>query len=189
MESLVAWNSDVAPSGDGGAPARRDEAADAAHAADDHGDGHRAHLGRAGANTEPAQVKGDLAIFSAVVFLLLVIILRKFAWGLIAAALEKREHHIADKKSPEPRRPTTKRRPFWPTTRRSSTRRSWKFAEFWTKHNATPRTPSKRPWRKPARKRRPKALMSCATSRPQRHSEMRREFAVRRRGSGVGLGR
>lgn len=69
--------------------------ADAAHAADDHGDGHGAHLGHAGANTDPAQVKGDLAIFSAVVFLLLVIILRKFAWGPIAAGLEKREGHIA----------------------------------------------------------------------------------------------
>lgn len=67
---------------------------DAAHAAD-HGDSHGAHLGHTDANTDPAQVKGDLAIFSAVVFLLLVIILRKFAWGPIAAGLEKREGHIA----------------------------------------------------------------------------------------------
>jgi F-type H+-transporting ATPase subunit b len=54
-----------------------------------------AHLGHAGANTQPEEVKGDLAIFSAVVFLLLVVILRKFAWKPISEGLEKREHHIA----------------------------------------------------------------------------------------------
>lgn len=65
-------------------------------AADDHHDDHGSHgLGHAGANTKPDQIKGDLAIFSAIVFLLLVVILRKFAWGPIAAGLEKREHHVA----------------------------------------------------------------------------------------------
>jgi F-type H+-transporting ATPase subunit b len=60
---------------------------------DEHGEHHG--LGHAGANTKPDEVKGDLAIFSAIVFLLLVVILRKFAWGPIAAGLEKREGHIA----------------------------------------------------------------------------------------------
>jgi len=75
---------------------------------DDHGDDHAGHdhaghdhddhhgLGHAGASSAPDEVKGDLAIFTAIVFLLLVIILRKFAWGPIAAGLEKREHNIAD---------------------------------------------------------------------------------------------
>lgn len=67
--------------------------ADAAHA-DEHHDDH-GHLGHAGVSTKPDEVKGDLAIFSAIVFLLLVVILRKFAWGPIAAGLDKRENHIA----------------------------------------------------------------------------------------------
>jgi len=68
------------------------------HAADSHaGGGHDDHahgIGHGDPSTDPSEVKGDLAIFSAVVFLLLVVILRKFAWGPIAAGLEKREHHI-----------------------------------------------------------------------------------------------
>lgn len=63
-----------------------------AHGHDDHGGGHG--LGHGHPNTEPLEVKSDMAIFSAVVFLLLVVILRKFAWGPIAAGLEAREHHI-----------------------------------------------------------------------------------------------
>jgi F-type H+-transporting ATPase subunit b len=68
-------------------------AADSHDAHDDHGAGHG--LGHAGASEDPGEVKTDLAIFTAIVFLLLVIILRKFAWGPIAAGLEKREHHVA----------------------------------------------------------------------------------------------
>lgn len=64
-----------------------------AHAGHDHDEHHG--LGHAGVNTKPDEVKGDLAIFSAIVFLLLVVILRKFAWGPISAGLEKREGHIA----------------------------------------------------------------------------------------------
>lgn len=65
------------------------------HAHHDHEHGDHAHLGHADANVDPGEVKKDLAIFSAVVFLLLVVILRKFAWGPITAGLEKREGHIA----------------------------------------------------------------------------------------------
>jgi F-type H+-transporting ATPase subunit b len=62
---------------------------------DDHAHGAHAHLGHAEASTDPGEIKTDLAIFSAIVFLLLMVILRKFAWGPIASGLEKREGHIA----------------------------------------------------------------------------------------------
>lgn len=42
------------------------------------------------------QVKGDLTIWTAAVFLLLMIILWKFAWGPLAEGLDKREQHIGD---------------------------------------------------------------------------------------------
>jgi F-type H+-transporting ATPase subunit b len=42
------------------------------------------------------QVKGDLTIWTAAVFLLLMFILWKFAWGPLAEGLDKRERHIAD---------------------------------------------------------------------------------------------
>lgn len=82
------------------APAKNAHAKDAhdgGHGAGEHGGGGHDHgLGHGSPNLEPHEVKGDLAIFSAVVFLLLVVILRKFAWGPIASGLEAREHHIAE---------------------------------------------------------------------------------------------
>lgn len=45
--------------------------------------------------SSPAEFVPDLAIFTFIVFLLLVAILLKFAWGPIAAALEQREKNIA----------------------------------------------------------------------------------------------
>lgn len=47
-------------------------------------------------NTSPLEFKKDLAIWTAVVFLVLLAVLWKFAWGPIAQGLEKREHQIAD---------------------------------------------------------------------------------------------
>ncbi|REJ65041.1 MAG: ATP synthase F0 subunit B [Planctomycetota bacterium] len=44
----------------------------------------------------PLDWRADLAIFSAVVFLLLLAILWKFAWGPISQALDRREQNIAD---------------------------------------------------------------------------------------------
>ena len=38
----------------------------------------------------------DLAVFSAIVFLLLLAVLGKFAWPTITAALDERERKIAD---------------------------------------------------------------------------------------------
>ncbi len=40
--------------------------------------------------------RSDLAIWTAVVFLLLLVVLRKFAWGPIVQGLQKRERAIAD---------------------------------------------------------------------------------------------
>lgn len=43
-----------------------------------------------------ADWKSDLAVYSFVVFLILMAILTKFAWKPISAALDKREHTVAD---------------------------------------------------------------------------------------------
>jgi F-type H+-transporting ATPase subunit b len=47
------------------------------------------------AGSDPLAVDPDLAIWTAVVFFLLLAVLWKFAWGPIVASLEKREHSIA----------------------------------------------------------------------------------------------
>jgi F-type H+-transporting ATPase subunit b len=76
--------------------------ADAAH--DSHGQagpdakGHdaHAHIGSDGVSKDPADFKTDLAIWTVVVFLVLLGVLRKFAWGPIMAGLEKRERTVAE---------------------------------------------------------------------------------------------
>ena len=73
-------------------------AADDEHAHDDHGHGdhdHHAHIGALGANTDPSEFRTDLAIYTFIVFVLLLAILWKFAWGPIVAGLERREQRIA----------------------------------------------------------------------------------------------
>ena len=65
-----------------------DEHGAAAHGADD---GHGAH-----ANTNPLSIDPDLAIFTFIIFALLAVILRKFAWGPIRDAVEQRERRIAE---------------------------------------------------------------------------------------------
>lgn len=45
----------------------------------------------------PLSYDPDLAIFTAVIFLLLLLVLGKFAWGPIIEALDKRENSLADK--------------------------------------------------------------------------------------------
>jgi len=47
-------------------------------------------------NANPLTFKSDLAIWTAVVFLVLLVILWRFAWGPIADGLEKREGRIAE---------------------------------------------------------------------------------------------
>lgn len=78
---------------------------DGEHGIAEHGDTHGAFhdptdLSHQNASSEldsPAQFKSDLAIWTFVVFLLLLLILAKFAWGPIIAGLEKREQGIAAK--------------------------------------------------------------------------------------------
>jgi F-type H+-transporting ATPase subunit b len=71
-----------------------------AHTAEEHaaeaGHGHGEHIGAKGVNMSPEEFKQDLAIWTFVVFLLLLAILWRFAWGPILAGLEKREHRIAE---------------------------------------------------------------------------------------------
>jgi F-type H+-transporting ATPase subunit b len=62
------------------------------HGAEGHG--HDEHA--ASGSPKPLKVDPDLAIWTAVVFLVLLAILGKFAWGPIVAALEAREQGIAD---------------------------------------------------------------------------------------------
>ena len=61
-------------------------------------DGHD-HIGHADAGAQledPTELKWDLAVWSAVVFVLLLSVLWKFAWGPISEALDGREQHIRD---------------------------------------------------------------------------------------------
>ncbi len=73
--------------------------AGSAYAEDDHHGHDPADLshqnGTAGLHS-PAQFKSDLAIWSLVVFLLLLLILGKFAWGPVMDGLAKREQSVAD---------------------------------------------------------------------------------------------
>jgi F-type H+-transporting ATPase subunit b len=63
------------------------------------GDGHAAHddIGYVPTpSTDPAEFRGDLAIWSFAVFVLLAGLLAKFAWKPILEGLDKRERGIAD---------------------------------------------------------------------------------------------
>lgn len=63
-----------------------------------HGE-HGEEIGMAGASatlTKPEEFRSDLAIVSFIIFLLLLAILTKFAWGPIVQGLEKREQTIAE---------------------------------------------------------------------------------------------
>ncbi len=63
------------------------------------GDSHAAHedIGYVPTpSTDPAELKGDLAIWSFAVFLILMLLLTKFAWKPIMEGLDKRERGIAE---------------------------------------------------------------------------------------------
>ncbi len=78
-----------APSHPPAAAEHHDAVHDAAHG------GHAAHIGEPHGKQSPEEFKTDLAIWSFVVFLLLLAVLWRFAWGPIVTGLEKREHNIA----------------------------------------------------------------------------------------------
>jgi F-type H+-transporting ATPase subunit b len=84
-------------------PAQKDEHAAPAGKAEEHAkaDDHAGHSdhdlshANAGPNqSKPEEWKYDLAIWTLVVFFLLMLVLGKFAWGPISDGLEKREHSI-----------------------------------------------------------------------------------------------
>lgn len=54
-----------------------------------------ADAGHGAADTNPLTLDPDLAVFTAIVFLMLLAVLWKFAWGPIAEALDRREQGIA----------------------------------------------------------------------------------------------
>lgn len=62
----------------------------------EHGGAHAHHIGEPHGKVSPEDFKTDLAIWSFVVFLLLLAILWRFAWGPIVAGLDKREERIAE---------------------------------------------------------------------------------------------
>src|SRR5690606_40823548 len=77
-------------------------AQDAADVHDTHEAGDHAHHGDAAdhaegghGNTNPLSIDPDLAVVTAIVFLLLLLVLTKFAWRPIMEGLEKREQHVA----------------------------------------------------------------------------------------------
>jgi F-type H+-transporting ATPase subunit b len=74
------------------------EAAPGVNAADAgaHGSAHPAHIGEDGVSEDPAEFKADLAIYTFLVFLLLLALLKKFAWGPVTEGLERREASIHD---------------------------------------------------------------------------------------------
>src|SRR5687767_84850 len=74
-----------------------DDPAPAEHALDahaPHGDAHGHAIGHSDKKANPLEFQTDLAIWTAVVFVVLLLVLSKFAWGPIVAGLEKREQRI-----------------------------------------------------------------------------------------------
>ena len=54
------------------------------------------HIGHPSGKPDPLEFQKDLAIWTAVIFGVLLLVLRKFAWGPIVEGLEKREQRIAE---------------------------------------------------------------------------------------------
>jgi F-type H+-transporting ATPase subunit b len=72
------------------------EAAGEQEKAPAHTGGHQTHIGTEGVSNDPAEFKSDLAIFTFLVFALLLGLLYKFAWGPVTEGLERRELSIRD---------------------------------------------------------------------------------------------
>jgi F-type H+-transporting ATPase subunit b len=84
----------VASAADEAAKAPAAGHAEPAHADASHGDA--GHGGHGPVNLSPMTNDPDLAIYTLVVFLVLFLVLAKFAWKPIAEGLDKREQGIAD---------------------------------------------------------------------------------------------
>lgn len=61
-----------------------------------HGGGHKDLLGQTDTNEKPEEFKLDMAIYTLIVFVLLMLLLRVFAWGPITDGLDKRETKVAE---------------------------------------------------------------------------------------------
>lgn len=94
------WGADKAPAAETAAEKPHADKHDDKHAGGDHGhhDPHDLSHKNATPNIAAAQdLKFDMAIATFVVFMLLLLILGKFAWGPIMEGLDKRERSIEDK--------------------------------------------------------------------------------------------
>jgi len=80
-----------------------------------HGADHGDH-GSAGVN--PLVFKSDLAIWTFVVFLVLLAVLWKYAWGPLSEALDRREQGIRGSSS-RPNSPTSRPKSCWPNMNKS----------------------------------------------------------------------
>jgi F-type H+-transporting ATPase subunit b len=89
--ALVVWSAEASAAP---APADAPEGAHAEHGEAGHGDA--GHGNGAHGSADPLSVDPDLAIWTFIVFLVLLAVLWKFAWGPISAALEKRESTVAE---------------------------------------------------------------------------------------------
>ena len=81
-----------------GAPLRAAEKKEPGESKKAHGDGHGHHLGKplTPAATNILSFSEDLAIFTFIVFVIVLILLWLFAWGPISRALDERERRISD---------------------------------------------------------------------------------------------
>ena len=80
-----------------GAEAHKHEAGDNHGGGAHHDDTDLSHANSTSMLTSPADARFDTAIYTFVIFLLLLIILGKFAWGPISQGLDKRERGIEEK--------------------------------------------------------------------------------------------
>ncbi len=76
-------------------PVAAAEPAPGEHAAQHGHDAHEPHIGEEGVNRDPTELRKDLAVWTFVVFVLLMAGLWATAWKPILGALEQREKHIA----------------------------------------------------------------------------------------------
>ena len=94
-EKAKADHAPAAKAADAHAPAAHADAGEkhdaAAHAAGHHDDTDLSHGNATASLASPADFRFDMAIYSFLVFLILLGVLYKFAWGPIATALDQRE--------------------------------------------------------------------------------------------------
>jgi len=91
---LLVWPGQGAPAL--GAPSHGAPPSDEEGAADSHGEGGEETSGHGGGGLDPLALQRDLALWTGAVFLVLFVILWKFAWGPIRDGLDKREQGVAD---------------------------------------------------------------------------------------------